>query len=269
MRDETRGEQAPDWTDWTEEELRAEVLAAPMRHVIGMPDTQVITRPGWFQIVTPSMTRGGLNEVCLAVLEPDEVEATIDRVLAMYAARGLAFRWSVGPDSAPADLGPRLAARGLVRHETLAMACRIRDARPATTADAATQVEDEAGLVAFTEVMAAGWGADPDALLTLHRAMLGHPSGRCHMFVARADGRPVGAAAYIAAGERTAYLLGAVVLPSHRGLGHYHALVRARLEHARARGLTLATSLAMATTSAPILARMGFRAVATLATYTP
>lgn len=253
---------------WSEEELREEALAAPMRHVIGMPDTQVIARPGWFQIVTPSMTRGGLNEVCLAALAPDEVEATIDRVLATYATLGVAFRWSVGPDSAPPDLGDRLAARGLARHDSLAMIGRIADvSRSIVAARDVTRVADEAGLVAFTDVMAAGWGADAGALLTLHRAMHDHTSGRCHLFVAWDGGQPVGAAAYIAAGERTAYLLGAVVLPSHRGRGHYRALVHARLEDAAARGLALATSRAMATTSAPILARMGLRSVATIATY--
>lgn len=249
---------------WTRSELIAEVLTAPSRFLVGLPDTEVHDRPGWRQLVTPSLTRGGLNDVSLAVLAPDEVEAAIDGVLATYA--GIGFRWTVGPDSAPPELGARLAARGLVASEVRVMARAIGPADP--TDPAVEPVTREgAALDDFTAVMAQGWGADAAVIHRLHQAMIVHPSGRHRLFLARADGRPAGAAAYLAASERSAYLMGAVVLPGYRGRGLYRALVAARLGDAHGRGLTLATSQANATTSAPILARMGFVEVLRMASY--
>jgi len=61
--------------------------------------------------------------------------------------------------------------------------------------------------------------------------------------------------------------MGGVVLPAYRGRGLYRALVAARLGHALARGLELATSQAQAATSAPLLEHFGFRAVCELALY--
>jgi len=51
------------------------------------------------------------------------------------------------------------------------------------------------------------------------------------------------------------------VLADYRGRGLYRALVQARLAHARARGITLATSHAHEATSAPILETLGFETV--------
>lgn len=55
--------------------------------------------------------------------------------------------------------------------------------------------------------------------------------------------------------------MGGVVLPSYRGRGLYRALVHARLAHARARGIAIATSHAREATSAPILEAIGFETV--------
>ena len=61
--------------------------------------------------------------------------------------------------------------------------------------------------------------------------------------------------------ERSAYLVGGVVLPAFRGRGVYRALIAARLRHARAAGVAVVTTQARAATSAPILARLGFVAL--------
>jgi hypothetical protein len=50
------------------ERLR-EVLEPPRRAFIPLSDTQVIERPGWLQLITPSLRQGGLNEVAHSVLE--------------------------------------------------------------------------------------------------------------------------------------------------------------------------------------------------------
>jgi GNAT superfamily N-acetyltransferase len=86
------------------------------------------------------------------------------------------------------------------------------------------------------------------------------------MFLAYDRGVPAATASYVAC-ERSAYLIGGVVLPAHRGRGLYRDLVHARLAHARARGLMLATSHARESTSAPILERLGFETVCQMAMY--
>jgi GNAT superfamily N-acetyltransferase len=100
----------------------------------------------------------------------------------------------------------------------------------------------------FTRVMAEGWEMDPGPLDVLHRRMLEDPARRNQSFIARHGGVAAAVASYAAA-ERSAYLIGAVALPAFRGRGLYRALVNARLRHAAARGLTLATSRARAATS--------------------
>jgi GNAT superfamily N-acetyltransferase len=80
------------------------------------------------------------------------------------------------------------------------------------------------------------------------------------------DGKPAAVASYMAF-ARSAYLIGGVVLPEFRGKGLYRALVASRLRDAATRRLSLATSHAMADTSAPLLLRMGFVEVCRYAVY--
>ncbi|MBA2540184.1 MAG: GNAT family N-acetyltransferase [Deltaproteobacteria bacterium] len=235
-------------------DLLDEVIVTPRRAFPRLPDLQVIERPGWLQIVTPSIKTGGLNEVIYSLLDERSADAAIDSAVAMYRDLGLKFRWNAGPGSGPADLCERLERRGLTPSWGRGMARSIEDGGPVADVievDART-VED------YTHVMAAGWNADAAALLSLHQHILAE--GRHCLFVGYCDGLPVAAASYVPF-TRSAYLMGGVVLPSHRGRGLYRALVQARLAHARARGITLATSHAREATSAPILEKLGFETV--------
>jgi len=248
----------------TDAEIFAEVTQTPRRAFVPLPDLELVERPGWFQITTPSFREGGFNEVALAVLADGDADAVIDATIAGYRARGLKFRWTVGPDSAPADLADRLARRGLARSIACGMA---RATTPVTGGDGVTVTEIDASTSdTFTRTMAAGWETDPAPLARVHDLILANPQRTQHLFLARIDGEPAGTAAYVAF-PRSAYLLGAVVLPAFRGRGVYRALVDARLAHARARGLALATSHAREQTSAPILAGLGFRAICKLSVF--
>jgi GNAT superfamily N-acetyltransferase len=116
----------------------------------------------------------------------------------------------------------------------------------------------------FTHVMASGWDGDSVPLRELHLHMLAE--GRQHMFIAYCDGVAAGAASYVPF-ARSAFLMSGVVLERFRGRGLYRALVHARLAHARARGLSLATTHAREDTSAPILEQLGFETVCTIPIY--
>lgn len=233
-----------------------EVMVAPRYAFPRLPGLQVIERPGMLQLITPL---GTMNEVVYSELG-DDADAVIDATIASYRALGVRFRWNVGPHSTPADLADRLERRGLVPHWVCGVAREIgNDNAPADVA-----VVDARTLDAFTHVMALGWSAEVAALRELHAFVLAE--GRQHMFLAYADGEPAAAATYLAF-ERSAFLMGAVVLPQFRGRGLYRALVTARLAHARLRGIALATSHANEATSAPVLAHMGFATICRFRSY--
>lgn len=247
--------------------LLHEVLDASRRAFVPMPDTRVIERPGWMQLVTPSLPQGGLNEVSLAVLAPDELDAVVDETIVGYRALGIRFRWTIGPDSAPAELAARVEAQGLEPSIGWGVARPIEGASPGLPPSVTVEPVDETNVEAFTNVMARGWEMDAAPLLAFHHRILATARERLPMQLARWDGEPAAAAA-TALRPRTAYLMGAVVLPEHRGRGLYRALVASRLRHAARQGCTLATSHARAETSHPILRRLGFRDVCLLTTLT-
>jgi GNAT superfamily N-acetyltransferase len=235
-------------------DLLEEVLVTPRRAFPRLPDLQVIERPGWLQIVTPSIKTGGLNEVIFSLLDERSADAAIDAAIATYRDLGLKFRWNAGPGSGPADLCERLERRGLAPSWGRGMARSTDGGGPLGEV-----VEVDASTVDhYTHVMAAGWNADGAALLAQHRHVLAE--GRQCLFVEYCDGVPAAAASYVPF-ARSAFLMGGVVLADYRGRGLYRALVQARLAHARARGIPLATSHAREATSAPILEKLGFETV--------
>jgi GNAT superfamily N-acetyltransferase len=245
-----------------------EVLVASRRAFVPMPDTRVIERPGWMQLVTPSLPQGMLNEVCLAVLSPVELEPVVDATIAGYRALGVRFRWTIGPDSAPDALASCVRSRGLEPQTVWGVARPIEGLDDAPPPGVTIEPVDEDNVIAFTEVMAREWEMEPAPLLAFHRRALAVAGERLPMQLARIDGEPAGAAG-MSVLPPSAFLMGAVVLPEHRGRGLYRALVTSRLRTAAQRGCTLATSHALATTSHPILARLGFRDVCPLTMLSP
>ncbi|HEY1550113.1 MAG TPA: GNAT family N-acetyltransferase [Kofleriaceae bacterium] len=237
-------------------DLLDEVIVAPRRTFSVLADTRVIERDGWLQIVTPSSTLVSLNQVIHSALADAEADETIGQAVAMYRELGLRFRWNAGPGSAPADLGARLERHGLVASWGRGMARRIDDEPVAS--DARVVEVDARTIDDFTAVVAAGWDADAAPLDAIHRRQLAE--GRTVLFVAYDDGTPPAAAAYHAC-SHSAFLIGGVVLPAHRGRGLYRALVQTRIAHVQRRGFAVATTHARESTSAPILERLGFTTV--------
>jgi GNAT superfamily N-acetyltransferase len=238
--------------------LLDEVLTAPRRVSLRMPDTRVIEHEGWYQVSTPSLRQGGLNEIAFAALDERDADRVIDETLAHYAGRR--FRWNVVPGSKPADLGERLAKRGMIRCETWGMA---RQTTP-IAAPQDVEVKSVSKIADYTRMMAEGWGMDPVPLATLHERALAQP--RIRMYVARVGGELAGCASYGGA-ETSAYFIGGVVLPRFRGRGVYRSMIAQRLADACADGISLAITHARAETSAPMLSHLGFQTVCTFETY--
>lgn len=171
------------------DEIVREMELAPRRALASLPDTQVIERDGFWQVITPSLTKGGRNAVvCSALPEEGDADALIDDALAPYPELGLRFRWTIYPVAEPDDLGERLLARGLIPVAGLGMA-RATDGLLAS-GDAAISVEEVTleNVDAFTQVTAAGWGQEAAPLNVFHRLTLADPTERHRNFLARCDG---------------------------------------------------------------------------------
>lgn len=225
--------------------------------MVALPDLRVVRRPGWLQIVTPSFRQGGFNEVAFSAIDDADADAVIDATIDEYRQLGICFRWAVLPWSAPADLAQRLRARGLSETTACGMTRDTSEPEGTGPADVTVEAVDWRNVDDFSETMARGWGGDREPLDRVHAIVLNDPRSAHRLFLARVDGCAAGVAGYVTTGT-SAYQLGAVVLPQFRSRGVYQALVRARLRHARALGLALATTHARAETSAPILNRLGF-----------
>lgn len=241
-----------------------EVVVTPRRAFPQWDEVHVIERPGWLQIVTPSIKTGGPNKVRYSLLDEHDADAAIDTAIGMYRALGLSFRWNAGPGSGPSDLGDRLARRGLVPSLGRGMA-RSTGGDEVDASEVVSVIEvDRSTIGDYTHVMASGWNQDSAPLTALHHHVLAE--GRQPLFVAYYDGVAAGAASYMPF-ARSAFLMSAVVLERFRGRGLYRALIHARLAHARSRGIALATTHAREATSAPILEKLGFETVCTIPIY--
>lgn len=243
---------------WAEADVLRELIDGPTRAYVPFDGLEVRDEPDWAQLTCAAFRTGGFNGVSRSKLREADADRRIDETIAAYRARGLAFRWSVMPDSTPADLAERLCARGLRSHEVVAMA---RSTSDGTELPAGVEVRlvGEETVDDFTRVMAEGWGAPPGALADYNRVAVAAPGQPHKLFLASVDGVPagVGSAMFF---PRSVYLLGGVVLERFRKRGVYDALTRARLGLASSLGVPLATCHAMAQTSAPLLEKRGFDA---------
>jgi GNAT superfamily N-acetyltransferase len=241
-----------------------EVMLRPRNAFSPFPGVYCISRPNWHQIITPALKEGGLNGISLAVLEEADAERGIDEGIRPYEELGLRFRWTVGPESRPRDLGARLEARGLKAVHTRGMLGSYGG--PYEPSEIAVELVDTETLAEFNDVMARGWGMKMSFMDELNAHVLRESPERNPFFIARIAGQAIGGGSYFRF-PKSAFLVGAVVLPEFRHRGVYRALVRARQEHAHKAGVQVATTHAMAETSAPVLAKLGFRSVCDFVSY--
>jgi GNAT superfamily N-acetyltransferase len=226
------------------------------------PDTQVIERAGWFQLVTPSAPGPQRNEVILSQVEPDDADRVIEEVIAMYQSDGHPVKWCVGLWTRPADFGERLTRRGFTSWEVRGMVSETSRPIPYTDHIVVEEVTEDS-LEPYLTAMLHGWSLPPEQVTPERETHLTalHASPReAHFFAARMGDETVGTTGLLLRGDY-AYLVGAQVFPSFRGRGIYRALVGARLTFLAQRGVSLAVTHAREATSAPMLEHLGFETV--------
>ncbi len=229
------------------------------------PDAEVIDRPDWKQVRTPSSRRSNHNKVVVARLESGNADPLIAEVAAEHEARGASFQWVVGPSSTPSDLARRLLDAGLdLVGPSLGMARLIGDETLALDVPGLTveEVTTEAHVEAYADVTAAGWERGPafrDTVAYIGRKYLS-PSAPTRSWIASLHGEPV-ATSHLRLMSDCGYLQGCAVVPARRRQGIYGALVRHRLDVLRAMGIHVAVIFAAANTSGQGCRKLGFTTV--------
>jgi GNAT superfamily N-acetyltransferase len=178
---------------------------------------------------TPGLDSPMLNRVVALGLEREPTDAELDEIVAFFGDAGVRYHVSLAPGCAP-GLEPRLRERGFADGYTWMKFSRGLEPPPAR--DTSLEVEATDDGFAFSRVVAAAYGLSQE-MAASWAALAGRPEW--HLFLARAGGDAVGAAAlYIHDG--VGWLGAAGTLPEHRGQGAQGALIATRIALARQLG---------------------------------
>jgi GNAT superfamily N-acetyltransferase len=220
----------------------------------------LLPRPFYETVVTDDYTyhAGPNNAWVLDIREPN-----VEWARAESRRRGLALvEWWVGWSARP-SLGAELLRLGLVPDddEPVLTGMTCASAPPAAPHVEVRAVETAAQ---YLEAVAVDWEvwqlADDERArrraIEIGRFDEDHAAGTAHHWAAYHDGRPIGFGRGIDM-EGGVALMGGAVLPEARGRGVYRALVRARWDHAVARGTPLLVVQA-GRMSTPVLDGLGF-----------
>jgi len=220
----------------------------------------LLPRPSYETVVTDDYTyvAGPNNAWVLDLREPN-----VEWARAESRRRGIPLvEWWVGWSVRP-SLAADLLSLGLVPDDEPV----LTGMTSATAPPAAPHVEVRAVETAaqYLEAIAVDWEvwqlSDTERAkrrtTEVERFDENHAAGTAHHWAAYVDGRPVGFGRGIDMQGGVA-LMGGAVLPEERGRGVYRALVRARWDHAVARGTPLLVVQA-GPMSAPVLDGLGFQ----------
>ena len=216
----------------------------------------------WF--VTNIAAAPWFNQVMLARFAPGQVDASIERTLALFEARSLPMLWSVTPSTLPPDQARYLSAHGLTLSSTMAgMAIDLAtlSGEPSTPSNFTLK------RVVASDTMEQ-WG---DAYI--HGFEMDDPPGRilCELYarigfaddlpfrhyVGLLDGRPV-ASSTLFLGSATAGIWHVGTLPSVRQRGIGAALTLAPLREAASIGYRVGTLYA-SMMGMSVYRRLGFQ----------
>lgn len=222
-------------------------------------------REDWVQLRTPSSTSASHNQVLLARISEEEIDARIEVIKADHVARGAGLRWVVGIESRPSDLAERLSAAGIpLLAEAHGMVRAIEGPpypEPPPGVSVVPVTIDDCERLA--EVTSAGWQRSPgfgEQAATWARRSLASQADDLRFWLAY-DGDELVGSSVLRILPGLGYLQGGAVVPQARGRGIYRALTWARFAELHRRGIERVVIWADPRTSGPIARTMGFRPV--------
>lgn len=204
-------------------------------------------------------------------LRGEALDALIARQRDFFAARGESVEWKTYGYDQPPGLPERLRAAGFVpedRETVLIGLTREMASDPVLPAGVVLrQVTGEAGMRQIAAMQSAVWDEDLSWQADELIASVAAAPDQVLVWTAEAGGEVVSAARVeFRPGTEFAGLWGGATLPQWRGRGIYRALVARRAQQAAARGFRY-LQVDASSDSAPILCRLGFRAVTTTTPY--
>jgi len=246
----------------------AAVLAAYDREMRADPAPEIGVERVWVDGVL--RTLGAYDFIGWWDFRPGRAAEIAEREAAFFRERGKGAEWKVFSHDRPADLEAALPGAGWADDgpETflaLDLAQAALAEEPPNGVEV-RQVRDRRGCEDLVAVSTAAFGREEPWRLEALLQRLEDPTQA--LFVAYADGEPVSSGRLeLAQGRRFAGLYGGGTVPGHQGRGIYRALVAARADEARRRGVRYLTVDARET-SRPILERLGFTPLATIRGWT-
>jgi GNAT superfamily N-acetyltransferase len=204
------------------------------------------------------------NNVFRVRVAPDNIQASIEAVLARVKGRNVPMLWWVGPSTQPADLATHLVARGLLfAGSSVGMAVDLLALNPSLSTPPGLSIEEVDSTETFgawCRVMTSVYEF-PDfaarAWFDMHFSLgLGRQQPWRH-FLARLDGKPV-ATASLFLGAGVAGIANVATLPEARQQGIGAAITLAPLREARRLGYRIGTLFATETAK-EMYRNLGFR----------
>jgi GNAT superfamily N-acetyltransferase len=226
-------------------------------------DGPVLRVVGWHQGFVSAPRDTGLRG--------EELDALIARQRDFFAARGESVEWKTYGYDEPADLPERLRAAGFVPEdqETVLIGLTEQMAADPVLPDGVVlrEVSGAGDMRRIAAMHSVVWGEDLSWQADELTAAIAAAPDQVVVWAAEAGGEVVSAARIeFRPGSEFAGLWGGSTLPQWRGKGIYRALVARRAQQAAARGVRY-LQVDASSDSAPILRRLGFRAITTTTPY--
>jgi GNAT superfamily N-acetyltransferase len=211
------------------------------------------------------------GQVVYAALDAASADAIIEREAAYFSGLGYHFEWKHYSHDQPADLAARLLAHGFVPEEAETfLVLDIAQAPASLLAPPAHDVRrlsDPAALAATLPAFAHLWGNNEGWLGEMLISTVREQPEQLSIYVAYVDAQPASVAWIdFSPGKPFSGLWGGSTIEQYRRRGLYTALVAARLQEARSRGVAYLTIDALPT-SRPIVERHGFVALSVTTPY--
>ncbi len=212
------------------------------------------------------------NSVVWAHLAPERADERICETLDVFSRRRVPMQWTVGPDSAPSDLGERLERRGLVyTGDHAGMAADLRELRERSSAPEGLfidEVDDVETFERWLEPVSVCFGLPGEVRRAVRDSFVELGFGDdvpWRHYIGWLDGKPA-AASTLFLGAGVAGVYNVATLPDSQRQGIGAALAAAPLRDAQKLGYRVGT-LITARGARRMYERMGFEERCLLSNY--
>jgi GNAT superfamily N-acetyltransferase len=257
-------------TDLNLPEIISAIEQGLVESALAKNDSEIIREQKWYQVITPTFKHPQFNGVLFSCLDDHEADEKIKSTIQKYVSLSLPFRWEVGPNSMPTDLGQRLISAGMtLESEAIGMAAEPSKIRIKPNPEITVERIDISEADVWAKTSLIGWSLPSENLAALLEDVcrnLKDPEQRSHYFLARQGREPVGAAV-LRLIRNVGYLHGSSVLPEYRKTGIYKELVRSRIQYLTKNKFPVATIHCLKDSSAPICKSLGFEAICNFQIY--